>query len=83
MRFVLQPRKSAKKPPKIKHEIGMTAIIAVIFDICFAASFISKQSLRIVLPTDRHAAAPKPWKHLSINKISMFEDNEAKKAEIE
>lgn len=61
----------------------MIAMIAVILDICLAASLISKQSLRIVLPTERQAAAPKPWKHLKINKVSIFEDNEAKKAEIQ
>ena len=56
---------------------------AVILDICFAASLISKQSLKIVLPTDKQAAAPKPWIHLSINKISILEEKEAAKAEIE
>ena len=40
-KLVLQPKNSARNPPKIKQEIGMTAIIAVIFDISFAASFIS------------------------------------------
>ena len=60
MRFVLHPQKSASKPPKIKQVIGIIAIIAVIFDICLAASLISKQSLIIVLPTDKQAAAPKP-----------------------
>ena len=37
----------------------------------------------MVLPTERHAAAPSPWKHLSINKISIFEEKDAKKADIE
>ena len=41
IKLVLQPKNSARNPPKIKQEIGMTAIIAVIFDISFAASFIS------------------------------------------
>ena len=48
-----------------------------------SASLISKQSLKIVLPTDRQAAAPKPWIHLSINKISILDEYEAANAEIE
>ena len=60
IKLYLQPANSAKKPPKIKHKIGITAITAVIFDICFAASALLKQSLITVLPTDKHAAAPKP-----------------------
>ena len=74
IRLVRHPKNSAKNPPKIKQEIGIIAIIAVILDICFAASLISKQSLKIVLPTDKQAAAPKPWIHLSINKISILEE---------
>ena len=41
IKLVLHPKNSARNPPKIKQEIGMTAIIAVILDISFAASFTS------------------------------------------
>ena len=35
IKLVLHPKNSARNPPKIKQEIGIIAIIAVIFDISF------------------------------------------------
>ena len=81
-RLERQPKNSAKIPPNIKHKIGIIAIIAVIFDICLAASALSKQSLSIVLPTDRQAAAPNPCIHLDNNKNSISTEKEAIKADI-
>jgi hypothetical protein len=83
IKLVRQPKNSARIPPNIKHVIGIMAIIAVIFDICLAASAISKQSLKIVLPTDKQAAAPNPCIHLKNKSISIFEENEAIKAATE